>query len=185
MGGTATPAEARKLIVEFVNQGADGRIDPRLIAHVGMCFWAWLACWSPQRWQQPSQTVSSLDVAFGIAAPPRRGHPGIKPEVRRALALSILERRLAGATLEQAVGAIADERQELKKKFHRAVPVASETEISRAWADCKFDALEQFMCSRSAKFDPEKIKRLKQIFKNSELVEYLLERHSAPEKSSD
>ena len=183
--GSASLAEGRKLIIEFINQGATGRIDPRLIAHVAMCFRAWLEGWNPERWRQPAQAVSSLDVAFGVAAPTRRGHPGIKEELRRRIAIDILERRLAGETLEQAVGAIADERQSLRREPRRKVPLASETELRRTWVECRLDALEHVVHSRSGKLGPSEINRLKLIFKSNGIVDYTVERYAPPEKSPD
>ena len=169
--GTATPAEARQLLEEFVHQAGAGPVSPRMLEHFRECVSAFLAgrkTLLPNREtgrDEPSETaISSLDKAFGLIRS-QRGQPRADPDTHCEVAMQVLRELLANRTAEQAVGAVADKRKE------KELPLASETQVRDAWAECKRDALIWLRASRT--LDPDKqaqvwtepeIARLRQIY---------------------
>lgn len=169
--GSAKPDEARRLIQEFVRQARTAAIDPRLIGHLQDCFAAFLTgkkelLPSPEAGRNVSVIVKvkTLEKAFGLTRA-MSGQPPIDSDTLCAVAMELLEQRLAGVSHQTALTNVAEDRKQA------GLPVSSETEIGKAWTDHKRDALVGLRLFRAVGLDPacpywtsEEMERLAQIY---------------------
>lgn len=165
--GTASPDEARSLLVEFVRQAHAGSVSPRMIEHVRDCLDAYLSgrrqlLSNAERGEPKARavTINDLDKAFGLKRA-TRGQPAARPEVAQAVAAQVLARLLAGESLESASAAIAEDRKDAK------LPISSETQVKDAWAAQKRDALVLLRLSRTTEesvWSRSELAQLKEIY---------------------
>lgn len=169
--GTATPEEARELLAEFVRQVDSGALSQRMLQHMRDCVAAFLVgkkvlmpAASENRHTPIGIPISDLSKAFGVTriAP---GKPRIDRETLVDVARDVLVRRLAGDSLEDAAGTVAEDRKA------RRLPVSSETQVRAAWTGHASDALALLRVARLPDVDPSappwsptELDRLNEIF---------------------
>jgi len=132
--GTATPDEARLLLVEFVRQVEVERVSPRMIEHLRDCVRAFLdgrkllhPAYDAGRDSAVSVRIPTMDKAFGLKRV-AAGGPRIDSDTLDEVAMEVLIRRLAGETLEEAAAWVEEDRKA------RKVPISSDSQIREAWA---------------------------------------------------
>ena len=170
--GTATPEEARELLVEFVRRSSTNQqIDRRLIEHLSICISAFL---DGRKLLDPAPRVgrdrpfgvpiTSMEKAFGL----RRvgpGGPRTDPDTLAEVAMEVLDRRLRGESFQDAAVAVADDRKA------RGAPVSTESQVRAAWTRHQADGFWMLRLSKakgvetSPTWTPLEIKRLTQIFR--------------------
>jgi len=132
--GTATPDEARRLLVEFVRQANTGNVEAQIIEHVRDCFAAFLVGKRkllPARADVvvadlPAVKVQTLDKAFGIVRS-AAGQPKTDDDTLAEVAMMVLEARLAGESPEDALRSVAVNRKA------EARAVTDERQVRAAW----------------------------------------------------
>lgn len=170
--GTATPLDARRLLVEFVRQARESseRIDHRLIEHLADCIGAFL---DGRKVLEPAPIVgrndrrairvTSLDKAFGLV----RATVGPQPvdgDTLGEVAAQVLRDMLRGKSLERAAQNVARERKAAGLK------VTSESQIRDTWAQHKLDGWLMLRLMRIASVEPggwwtdDELRRLEEIF---------------------
>lgn len=168
--GTASPDEAGRLLVEFVRQADAGSVHPLLIAHLRACIGAYL---KRRKVLDPAPghgrdkpygvPIPSMEKAFGLTrvAP---GGPRTDAQTQIEVAAEVVERCLAGDSLNNAIAAVSVDRKA------RGAPVAWERQIKSAWKAHKADGLWFVRISRlpdvdpSAHWTPQEIARLNELF---------------------
>lgn len=168
--GTATPEDARRLLVEFVRQADTGSVHPLLVAHLRTCIGAYLNGRkvldpAPQAGRDSAVGVltATLDKAFGLirVAP---GGPRTDRDTKIEVAAEVLGRYLADESLPNAIASVSVDRKA------RNAPIAWESKIKEAWNEHKADGLVYLRISRlpdvdpSAHWTPQEIARLNVLF---------------------
>jgi hypothetical protein len=167
--GTATPDDARGLLTEFVRQVDAGKVCTRMLQHMRDCTAAFLAgkktlMPAPRAGRQKpvGVPIPSMEKAFGLKRV-TAGAPPIDGDTLAQVAMQVLERRLAGESLEEATGAVAEDR---KSKGAR---VSSESQVRDAWASHQSEGLLMLrMCKAvepdSPAWSEQELRRLNELF---------------------
>jgi hypothetical protein len=176
-GGTATPHEAISLLKEFVRQARAGRIDQDLVDYVAETFSRFLAENPLRGWDVPSyraRAQAALLKGLGLRKE-SRGRQAVDESERVHVALAILELRLEGRTLDEAV-------QELSGRpvdGERFGPIsASRTRILDHWKRFKAEAAEALRIQRMLEIPPRPLSP-----EERERIEVIVGR--APRRRSD
>jgi hypothetical protein len=151
--GTATPDDAKRLLVEFVRQaGVDtSRVDPLLIEHLRDCVSVYLsgrrvlpADPRAGRDKPYGVAIKTLEKAFGLTRI-ASGQPRVDEEVVCFVAADVLAAILSGKSVDEASYTVASARRAKK------LPISSESQVIDAWSDHKQDALVYLRISRHAR----------------------------------
>jgi hypothetical protein len=153
--GTARPEEARLLLVEFVRQVESGKVSPRMIEHLRDCFAAYLdgkkrilPSRAAGRDTAVSVPVKTLDKAFGLTRI-SSGQPKVDGDTHSIVAAQVLQRMLAGESVDNAVGNVATDRKE------RGEQISSDSQVTDSWARFKVDGLNCLRVARAVERLPD------------------------------
>jgi hypothetical protein len=165
--------EARQLLEEFVKQADAGKVMPRMLQHMHACVAAYLAgkrtlLPAPKvgRYKPYGVTIATLDKAFGLKRA-TSGAPPVDDDTLTEVAVQVLQRRIAGASLETASGAVAEYRKE------QGLNISSESQVREAWADHQQSAVVLLRIARCLSGGPDpwtqtEIDRLNELFFGNE-----------------
>jgi hypothetical protein len=159
--GTATPEDARRLLVDFVEQVNRGRVTERTLEHLRDCIAAYLG---GEKKILPDTNsgrplvkvvpVPTLEKAFGLDRP-FRGPARLTEDVVDIVAHTVLRYRLGGDTFEQA-------RDRAAADHHK-----SPSRVGECWARGKQAAYETERVSRSMdgeSWTEDDVRRLQKIY---------------------
>lgn len=169
--GTATPEDARRLLMEFVRQADIGDIHPLLIAHLRTCIGAYL---NGRKVLDPAPEhgrdkpvgvpIPSMEKAFGLTRV-TPGGPRTDADTFAEAAMEVLERRLAGESFQEAAANVAEDRKA------RQLPVSSDSQVRSAWSRHQADGYLMLRLAKangveaSPPWTAAEIDRLTDIFK--------------------
>ena len=165
--GTATPEDARRLLQEFVRQAGKGKVSARMIEHFAACIGAYLEgkkrllpAANAGRLEPLGVPIQTLEKAFGLKriAP---GQPRTDEDTLAEVAMQVLELLLAGDSVQEACGKVADRRKSREEK------VSSDSQVLDAWSTHKLQGCVFLRICRVVEQDPwspEELRKLNQIF---------------------
>jgi hypothetical protein len=166
--GSAKPEEAEELLADFVRRcDRNAPIPEMLLRHFADCLRSFLSGYrvllaSGTSKPGATATIETLDKAFGLSRP-FKGAPPIELDIYKEVAMQVLEKRIAGRSLEKAWGEIADARRKA------SLPLSSDSQIRAAWAKYKLDGYLWLRANRSDNANPwsaAELARLTEIFSN-------------------
>jgi hypothetical protein len=163
--GTATPEEARRLIVEFVAQADAGAVAPELFRHVVDCLRTFA---QGERELRPNRnegrerpeaiTVATLDGAFGLTRP-RRGKPRNAPAEDATVAVEVLDTALRErCSVPKALERVAE------THLTNGRPPWSVSQIKHLWSVHKAAALPMLRLQRGKPWTPDEITRIVKLY---------------------
>ena len=165
--GTASPEDARRLLVEFVRQADSGRVSPRMLEHFAACVRAYLAGkkdleQAPEvgRHKRVGVPIQTLEKAFGLTRI-ASGKPRIDDEILSEVAAAVLDCMLRGESVYSAAMSVAEDRKE------RGLNVSSDSQVRDAWASHKLEGstfLRIGRCVNREPWLPSDLIRLNEIF---------------------
>ncbi len=167
--GTATPEEARRLLVEFVRQVEAYDVSRRMLEHFAECVRAYLdgkkrLLPAPEvdRYDEKDLEVPvpTLEKAFGLKRV-TSGKPRVADDMLSIVAREVLERLLRGETLDTASEAVAHDR------WVRSEQVSSGSQVREAWASHRVQGLVFMRAARALEsqgLSRAELERLDEIF---------------------